>query len=257
MKLFKELYQYRELLKSSIKKEFRGKYKKSSLGVLWSFINPLMQLIVYALVFPFILRVDTENYTMFLIVTLIPWNFFSTVITQVTPVIVNNSNIVKKVYFPRAILPISIITAGLVNFVIAGILVLIGLFISGIGFSIYILYLPLIMLIQYLLSIAMALILSSITVYLRDIEYVINVLMLMWFYVTPVLYPSTLIPSQYQFIYNLNPMTGIINSYRDILYYQSAPRLTSLAVLGLLVLGLLFAGYKIFYKLEKNFAEEM
>src|SRR5574344_2761764 len=133
MKLFKELYQYRELLKSSIKKEFRGKYKKSSLGVLWSFINPLMQLIVYALVFPFILRVDTEHYTMFLLVTLIPWNFFSTVITQVTPIIVNNSNIVKKVYFPRAILPISIITAGLVNFVIAGILVLIGLFISGIG----------------------------------------------------------------------------------------------------------------------------
>lgn len=257
MKLFKELYQYRELLKSSVKKEFRGKYKKSSLGVLWSFINPLMQLIVYALVFPFILRVETENYTMFLLVTLIPWNFFSTVITQVTPVIVNNSNIVKKVYFPRAILPISIITAGLVNFVIALVLVLIGLLISGIGFSIYILYLPLIMILQYLLSIAMALILSSITVYLRDIEYVINVLMLMWFYVTPVLYPAELIPQKYQFIYNLNPMTGIINSYRDILYYQSSPRLTSLAILSVLVLGLLFIGYKVFYKLERNFAEEM
>ena len=113
------------------------------------------------------------------------------------------------------------------------------------------------MILQYLLSIAMALILSSITVYLRDIEYVINVLMLMWFYVTPVLYPAELIPQKYQFIYNLNPMTGIINSYRDILYYQSSPRLTSLAILSVLVLGLLFIGYKVFYKLERNFAEEM
>lgn len=257
MNLFKELYQYRELLKTNIKKEFRGKYKKSSLGVLWSFINPLLQLLVYALVFPFILRVNVEHYTTFMIVALIPWNFFATVVGNAAPIIVNNANIVKKVYFPRIILPISTVTSGLVNFLISCILIICALFISGVGFSIYILYLPLIILIQYLLTLGISFILSSITVYLRDLEYVINAIMMLWFYLTPVLYDSSLIPTKFQFIYNLNPMTPIINSYRDVLYYHVSPPLMTILILGIVVVLILILGYFIFKKCEKNFAEEI
>ncbi len=257
MSIFKELYQYRELLKTNIKKEFRGKYKKSSLGVLWSFINPLLQLLVYALVFPFILRVDVEHYTTFMIVALIPWNFFASVVGSAAPIIVNNANIVKKVYFPRIILPISIVTSGLVNFIISCVLILGALLISGVGFSVYILYLPLIILIQYLLTLAMSFILSSITVYLRDLEYVINAIMMLWFYLTPVLYSADLIPTKYQLIYNLNPMTPIINAYRDILYYQVSPQLNGLLILFGFVIVLLVVGYIIFKKCERNFAEEI
>ena len=118
MNVFKEIYNYRELLKTNIKKEIRGKYKGSWLGVLWTFLNPLLMLAVYAFVFPYILRVNVDNYTIFMIVALIPWNFFTTAIQSGTGSVVANGNILKKVYFPREIIPISITTSQLVNFLI-------------------------------------------------------------------------------------------------------------------------------------------
>ena len=117
--MFRNLYQYRELLKTNIQKEIRGKYKGSFLGVLWSFLNPLLMVLVYAIVFPYILRSTEKNYLIFLIVAIIPWNFFTTVLTQGTNCVWINGGIIKKVYFPREILPISVISAGLVNFFIS------------------------------------------------------------------------------------------------------------------------------------------
>ena len=118
MNLFKNLYNYREFLKTSIKKEFRGKYKKSFLGVLWSFLNPLCQLLIYAIVFPLILKNNVDNYVVFLIVALMPWTFFNSTIVQSAACIVSSAGIVKKVYFPREILPISTATSNLINFLI-------------------------------------------------------------------------------------------------------------------------------------------
>ena len=123
MNVFQELYHYREFFKTSVKKEFRGKYKKSFLGVLWSFINPLMQILVYSFVFSFITRVQTDNYTMFLVVALIPWTFFSNSLIQSSIAIVANEGIIKKIYFPRIVLPISIVTSNLINFLISFIII--------------------------------------------------------------------------------------------------------------------------------------
>ena len=257
MSLFKELYQYREFLKTSIRKEFRGKYKKSFLGVLWSFINPLLQLLVYALVFPYIMRVQVENYTMFLVVVLIPWNFFSTTVSQSTSTIIASSGIIKKVYFPRAILPISNVTSNLLNFLISSIIVIVALIISGIGIGPSIAVFPLVLLIQYVLSLAMSFLLSSVTVYIRDLEYFISVLMMLWFYVTPVLYSIDMIPDKFRNILMLNPMTLIITSYREILYYKNIPDLTPLLILGGICFILLMIGDLIFNKCEKRFAEEL
>ena len=119
MNVFSRLYEYRELLKSNVKKEIRGKYKGSFLGILWSFINPLLMVLVYAIVFPYLLRVNQDNYLIFLIVGIIPWNFFTTVIAQGTTSVLVNAGIIKKVYFPREILPISVATSGIVNFFIS------------------------------------------------------------------------------------------------------------------------------------------
>ena len=143
MELFRNLYNYREFLKTSIKKEFRGKYKKSFLGVLWSFLNPLFQLLIYAIVFPLILKNNVDNYVVFLIVALMPWTFFNGTIIQSAACIVGNAGIVKKVYFPREILPISTVTSNLINFMITQIIVFIALFISGIGFGTSIIIFPL------------------------------------------------------------------------------------------------------------------
>lgn len=257
MNIFKNLYNYREFLKTSIKKEFRGKYKKSFLGVLWSFLNPLFQLVIYALVFPFILKNNVENYTVFLIVALFPWNFFNLSIIQSAACIVANGGIIKKVYFPREILPIATSTSNLINFLISSILVFIALFISGIGLTKAVIVLPLIILTQYILQLGLSFILSAITVYVRDVEYLINVLMMLAFYLSPIVYSADMIPSKYLPLFKLNPMFHIIKYYRDILYYGKIPEMGSVLLLLLVCIIILVVGYLIFRKLEKRFAEEL
>ena len=150
--MFKELYKYRELLKSNVKKEIRGKYKASFLEILWSFINPLLQTLVYTIVFSLIMRNTMPNYLIFVITGIIPWNFFITVISQGTNTILVNGGIVKKVYFPREILPISITTSGLVNFFISCVIIIFFTLVSGIGISWLIIFVPLVALIQYIFT---------------------------------------------------------------------------------------------------------
>ena len=203
------------------------------------------------------MRVQVENYTMFLVVALIPWNFFNSTVCQSTSTIIASSGIIKKVYFPRAILPISNVTSNLFNFLISCIIIVIALFISGIGIRSSILILPFVLLIQYILSLAISFILSSITVYIRDLEYFVNVLMMLWFYVTPVVYSIDMIPKKFQFLFQLNPMTQIITAYREILYYKQVPDILNLIILFVLCLALLVVGYLIFNKCEKRFAEEL
>ena len=257
MQIFKELYNYREFLKTSIKKEFRGKYKKSFLGVLWSFLNPLFQLLIYAIVFPFILRNNVDNYTIFLIVALMPWNFFNMTILQSAASIVANGGIIKKVYFPREILPISTATSNLLNFLITGIIVFAALLISGIGIGTSVLVLPLIIIIQYILQLGLAFIFSSITVYVRDVEYLLNVFMMLMFYLCPIVYSADMIPDKFLSIFKLNPMFHIIRYYRTILYDKQIPNMSHVFILLIACLSILIIGYLIFQKCKKRFAEEL
>lgn len=254
--MIKELYKYRELLKSNIKKEIRGKYKGSFLGVLWSFVNPLLSVLVYAIVFPFILKNSQPNYVTFLIIGILPWNWFVTSINSGTFTVIGNAGIIKKVYFPREILPISVVTSGLVNYLISCLVIFLFLIFSGLGFSTYIFLLPIIILIQYILTLGIVFITSAINVYIRDLEYIVNFLVTMLFYATPILYSATLFPEKFRWVLNLNPMTTIINSYRDILFYQTMPNMNNIALIGVFSMILLFVGVLVFKKLEKGFAEE-
>lgn len=255
--MFKELYNYRQLLKSNVSKEIRGKYKGSFLGVLWSFVNPLLMTLVYAIVFPFILKSTQPHYVTFIVIAILPWTWFTSVISQGTNTIVVNGGIIKKVYFPREILPISIVTSGLINFLISCLIIAIFLIFSGIGFSFYILFLPIIVIIQYILQLGLIFITSSIDVYVRDAEYIITFIVSMVFYGTPILYSSDLFPAKFSWLLKLNPLTTIIESYRDIFYYQKLPNLMSLGIIFLVSCLILMIGYKIFKKLEKGFAEEL
>lgn len=257
MSKIKEIFSYREFLKTSIKKEFRGKYKKSFLGVLWSFLNPLFQLLVYALVFPFILRNDIDNYTIFLIVALIPWTFFNMTILQSAASVVTNGGIIKKVYFPREILPIATATSNLLNFLITGIIVIVALLLSGVGIGKSIIVLPIIIIMQYILQLGLAFILSSLTVYIRDVEYLLNVFMMLMFYMSPIVYSADMIPEQFLPLFKLNPMFHIIKFYREILYYKEIPNMTSVMLLFGVCILILVLGYLIFRTLEKRFAEEL
>ena len=165
MKIFKNIYEYRELLKTNVKKDIRGKYKKSFFGVIWSFLNPLLQLAVYAIIFPIILKVQQENYVIFVCSALIPWTFFTTVISQSTGIIIANANIIKKVYFPREILPISITTSAAVNFLISTIIILVFVICYGMGITWHIVFYPIVLLIQYVLSLGISFILMVFLLY--------------------------------------------------------------------------------------------
>ena len=256
-KVFKNLYKYRELLKTNIKKEIRGKYKNSFLGVLWSFLNPLLQIAVYALVFPFILKNTQDNYVIFLCCGLIPWAFFSTTISRSAFTMVENGNIIKKVYFPREILPISVVTSETVNFLISTIIIIVFVIFGGIGLSKYIMLYPIVLLAQYLLLIAISLIVSSISIYIRDLQHLIGVALQLLFYAAPIVYTPESIPEQFKWILKCNPMTYIISGYRNIFYNQTMIELKPLLILIVCSLVACAIGYVIFNKLQKGFAEQL
>ena len=248
LKVFKNLYNYRELLKTNVKKEIRGKYKNSFLGVLWSFLNPLLQII---------LKNPQENYAIFICCGLIPWTFFSSAITRAAFTMVENGNIIKKVYFPREILPISIVTSEAVNFLISTIIIIAFVVFGGLGISKYIIFYPIVLLAQYILLIAIALIVSSISVYVRDLQHLIGVAMQLLFYATPIVYSAEAIPENFKWILNINPMTYIINSYRDIFYNQTMIDIVPLLILIAVSIVACVIGYIIFNKLQKGFAEQL
>ncbi len=255
--IFKNLYKYRELLKTSVKKEVRGKYKNSFLGVIWSFLNPLLQIMVYAIVFPLILRNNQENYVIFLCCGLIPWNFFATAINRSAFSFVENGNIIKKVFFPREIIPISVVTSEAVNFLISSIIILGFVLFGGLGLTKYLIFYPLVLLVQYIIILGISIIISSICVYLRDLQHFVGVALQLFFYAAPVVYAANSIPTEYQWILKYNPMTYIINSYRDIFYNQTMVDLKSLGMLLLIGIVCFIIGYIIFNKLQKGFAEQL
>ena len=257
MNVFKNIYNYRELLKNNVKKEIRGKYKNSALGVIWTFLNPLLQLLVYAFIFPLILKSTQPFYVVFVCVGLVPWTFFTTSISQSAWTIIGNGNIVKKVYFPREILPISVVTSGMINFLISTLIIVAFCFIYGLGLTKYVLFFPLVLLIQYILQLAISFILSAVTVYFRDLEHFVQIILQVMFYATPIVYAADTIASPFNIILALNPMAHIINGYRNIFYYQTMPDLKALFILLAISVVACIAGYFLFRKLQKGFAEEL
>ena len=190
MQIIKEIYAYREMIFSLVRRDLKGRYKGSVLGFMWTFINPLLQLGVYTLVFSIIMRNDIEDYYLFLFVALVPWIFFSTSVTGGSHCIIAQQDMVKKIYFPREVLPIAFVTSQFVNMILSFIVIFFVIIISGRGFNfIALLYLPIIMIAEYLLALSAAMLTSAITVYLRDIEYILGIISMAWQFLTPIMYP--------------------------------------------------------------------
>ncbi|HCC04141.1 MAG TPA: ABC transporter permease [Clostridiales bacterium] len=257
MSIIKDLYNYRELLKTNITKDIGGKYKHSFLGILWSFINPLLQITVYAFVFQVILKSNIENYAVYLCCGLIPWQYFSNVVLRGAASIVDNGNIIKKVYFPREILPISLVSSEGVNFLISTIIILGFVVFGGIGLSKYILLYFLILPIQYIVSIGVAFVTSSITVYFRDLQHILGIIIQLMFYGTPIVYSIDSVPSNFKWLVRLNPMSYLIEGYRAIFYNKTLPNFSDLGKSFIIGIVLCVIGYILFKKLEKRFAEEL
>lgn len=205
-----------------------------------------------------IMRAGIKDYYLFLFVALIPWIFFSTSVSAGASCVMAQKDIVKKIYFPREVLPISHVTCQLVNMLLSMVVVLAVLLLSGKGISFKaILYLPPVIVAEYLLALSITMIVSAVTVYLRDLEHVLVIITMAWQFLTPVMYSIDMVPEQIQTIFHLNPMTPIIIAYRDILYYQKAPKLGTLTQGIIFSIILLVVGWNVFGHLKKHFAEEM
>ena len=258
IKHFKELYDYRQMIFSLVKKELRGRYKGSVLGFLWTFINPLLQLMVYTFVFSIIMPNNIEKFYLYLFVGLIPWLFFSGSMTGGAACIVNQKDMVKKIYFPREVMPVSYVASGFVNMLFCFIVIFAVVIVSGVGVNpVALLCLPIIMAVEFVMALGGAMLTSALTVYFRDLEYILGILMMAWMYFTPVVYSMEMVPERLRPLFNLNPMTPVINAYRDVLYYKQRPHLSTLLqglILGVIVL---IIGSISFNKLQKGFAEEL
>ena len=257
-KLFSDIYKYRQMIFSLVHKELRGRYKGSILGFLWTFVNPLLQLIVYTFVFSIIMRQNIEKYYLFLFVALVPWIFFSTSLSAGSNCVFIYGDLVKKIYFPREVIPISFVTSQFVNMLYTFIVIFAVIAITRFGVNpIALLYLPVIMIVEYFLALGMTLLFSAITVYVRDVAHILGIVVMAWQFLTPVMYPSRNVPEQYLTLWNLNPMTPIIESYRNILYYKQAPELKTLGLAVAMGIFFLIFGEFLFSKMQKGFAENL
>ncbi len=258
MKFLKELWQYREMISSLVKRDLKSRYKGSVLGFFWMFLNPLLQLCVYTIVFSTIMRMDIEKFYLFLFVALVPWLFFSTCLSAGTTVVFSQQDMVKKIYFPREVLPIAFTISQFVNMLLSFIVIFAVVFISRVQLNLVaLLYLPLIMIIEFILALGITFLVSALNVYFRDLSHILGILSMAWMYMTPVVYPVEMVPDYLLKLFYFNPMTSIIIAYRDILYYGQAPKMSTLLnamVLGVLVLVI---GKITFSRLQRKFAEEL
>ena len=211
-----------------VRRDLRGRYKASVLGFAWTFLNPLLQLAVYTVVFSSILRAGQEKYYLFLFVALIPWLAMANSINGGAACIVQNYNLVTKIYFPRQVLPITSVTASFVNMLLCMIIVL-AVCAIDVGLNLMVLwYLIPTILIEYILALGLALFVSGLVVYFRDLEHFLTVFVMAWQFLTPIMYSEEMVPEKFKNIYYLNPMTPVITAYRQILYYKTAPNLSTM-----------------------------
>lgn len=259
-KLFRNLklfWFYRELLWNLAHREISQRYKQSVVGYAWVIINPLAQLLVMNFVFSTILKVNSLGvpFIIFLSVALLPWNLFTQSLSSSTGALVGNSNLITKIYFPREILVYATIIAKVVDYFYSCIVLIIFFIIFKTPMSIYMLWIPVILLIQLIFTMGLSLILAALNLFYRDIQYLLILILMMWMYLTPIMYPVEMLPAQYRFIFTFNPMAVIINAYRQVMLSGAGPNLNSLGLAFIMSIIVFLFGFLLFKKLEGDFAD--
>ena len=251
------MWEYRELLWNLAHREISQRYKQSVLGYAWVIINPLIQMIVVSFVFSTILRIPSLGvpYIIFLSVALLPWNLFVSSLSSSTGVLVNNSSLITKIYFPREILVYATIIAKIVDFLYSCIVLVMFLIIYKISIHSSIMWVPLIFLIQMIFTIGLSLIAATFNLFYRDIQYVLNLILMLWMYLTPVMYPVEILPEKYRFVFSLNPMSVIVNAYRQVILGGGPPNLQSLSIALVMSLAIFVVGFYFFKRMEGKFAD--
>ena len=263
-----ELIGYRELLKNLVIRDLKVRYKNSFLGILWSLLNPLAMMGVFTVVFTLMMPNNTiQKFPVFVLCALLPWNFFRDSVMSSVASIVNNSSLIKKVYFPREILPLSVILSNLVNFMLALVVLFAMLILFRVPLTAWAVLLPLVIFTQLLFVVGLGLILATANVFYRDTAMIMEVVMLAWFFVTPIFWDISILPTHrvilgldlniHRLTYILNPMASLISTYRVILYHGARPAPDFFLRTFVTALVTLIIGYAVFIRHSRVFAEEV
>jgi ABC-type polysaccharide/polyol phosphate export permease len=260
------------LIRNLVIRDLKVRYRNSALGVLWSLVNPMLMMLVFTIVFTVIAPTTSiKKFPVFVLCGILPWNFFSSSVIGSIRSIVDNAPLVSKVYFPREVLPISVVLANLINFLIALIVMFAFIMVFQVPFTPWVLLLPVVLLVQVLFIIGVGLILATVNVFYRDTQVIMEVLMQAWFFLTPIFYPGEILPRNYEmggFTFDvwrwmniLNPMASIIATYRVILYGAgnggAPPDFYFFMRTILTVITVLGVGALVFYRYSRNFGEEV
>ena len=251
------MLEYREVVWILVKKEFKVRYRNSTLGFLWSLLNPLAMISILTLVFSTLLKAGIENFPLFLLPALLAWRFFSISTSMSLWSVVGNAPLVTQVYFPRWLLVLSSNLANLIGSSLEFAALLPLMIVLGMKVTVLTFFLPVLLVVELVLISGVSLPLAALNVYYRDINQIWDIALQAGFFLCPIIYSMSLIPGRYVLAYSLNPLTRVIESMRKIFYENTLPTINDLIIPLLGGLLLLLAGYLIFRKLEPRFAEEV
>lgn len=254
----RELWHYRELIYFLAWRDIIVRYKQTALGVTWAIIQPFFTMVIFSLFFGALAQIPSEGvpYPVFTFTALVPWTFFANGLTQASNSLVGSANLIKKVYFPRLAVPISVVVAGLPDLALS-FLVLVGM-IYYYGITphwLTALWLPAFVLMAVMTSLGVGLWLAALNVQYRDVRYVIGFLTQLWLFATPVAYPARLVPEKWQTLYGINPMVGVIEGFRWAVLGTANPPARSIAVSAVTSLLILISGLYYFRRMERTFAD--
>ena len=253
----RELYKYRQLIWTIAWGDFKWRYKNSILGYFWSLLEPLIMFIILYIVFSNLMKVQVEYYQLFLLLGIIMWNFFVKATNLGLNAIVGKPSLIQRVYFPRDVLVISGVITAMLQSLFESLVFIIFMIYFAIPLTWTLIYLPYILTIYFILALGVALAISALNVYYRDIQFIWIVVLQAGFFITPILYPLSIFPPSLQAIFRLNPIAQIIVTARDVVLYSVPPYWVSLAYAGIASLVIFGVGYSIFRRLEPRFAEAM
>ena len=253
----RDIWAYRELLYFLVWRDLKVRYKQTVLGVLWAIIQPFFLMVIFSIFFGKLAKIPSEGipYPIFAYTALLPWSYFAQSLNACSESLVGNSHLITKVYFPRLIIPISSVLSGLVNFGISFGILLAMMFYYHIIPTLTALLLPLLVLMTMATALGAGLWLSALNVQYRDIRYAKSFLVQFWFFVTPVVYPSSLVPGIWRFFYGLNPMVGVVEGFRGVLLGKGQISGPMFAVSIIVMALLLITGIFYFRRMEKGFAD--
>lgn len=252
-----EIWSYRELLYFFVWRDIKVRYKQTALGVSWAIIQPLLTMVVFSIFFGKLGKMPSDGipYPIFSFAALVPWTLFSNGLTQATASVVASSNLIKKVYFPRLIIPMATVLAGVVDFLIAFAVLLVMMAAYGIVPTINSIWLPFYLVLTVVSALAISVWLSALNVKYRDIKYVVPFLSQIWLFMTPIAYSASLLSEPWRTIYSLNPMVGVVEGFRWALLGAETPPGYSTIASALASVVILIAGAMYFRRVEKDFAD--